>query len=78
MGEFATVIDVRTLPHTPERRTTIFNAFDNLKSGESMELINDHNPTMLFQKFTEERGNQFEWQYLEDGPETWRISISKK
>lgn len=78
MNEFATIIDVRTLPHTPERRTTIFNAFDDLKPGEKMQLINDHNPTMLYEKFTEDRVNQFEWELLEDGPETWRISIYKK
>ncbi len=70
-------IDVRTIPPR-ERHPMIFKMFDELQAGESFELINDHAPTPLYYQFLHERPDQFEWNYLEEGPETWRVAISRK
>jgi uncharacterized protein (DUF2249 family) len=70
-------IDVRTIPPR-ERHPLIFSTFDGLKQGESFELVNDHAPTPLYYQFLHERAGLFEWKYLEEGPETWRVEISRK
>lgn len=69
-------LDVRTI--TPrERHPKIFNLFDGLKPGEAFELVNDHDPKPLFYQFNAERPGQFGWDYLEQGPEVWRVRIGK-
>ena len=72
-----TQLDVRTVqPH--DRHPLIFNTFDNLKPGESFELVNDHAPIPLYYQFLHERADLFEWENLEEGPDTWRVRISRK
>ena len=66
-----------TLLHPSIKHATIFKTFDDLKPGESLELHNDHDPRPLRFKLENTRGNIFTWDYLEQGPELWRIKISK-
>jgi uncharacterized protein (DUF2249 family) len=70
-------IDVRTI-QPRDRHPLIFDTFDNLKAGESFELVNDHAPRPLYYEFLHERTDLFEWDYLEEGPETWRVRITHK
>lgn len=71
-----TQLDVRTiLPR--DRHPMIFELFDTLKVGESFELVNDHAPKPLYYQFLHERTGLFEWDYLEEGPETWRVRITR-
>jgi uncharacterized protein (DUF2249 family) len=70
-------LDVRTI-QPRDRHPLIFSTFDNLKSGESFELVNDHAPKPLHYQFMHEREGLFEWVYLEEGPETWRVRITRK
>ena len=60
------------------KHPTIFNTFDQLHEGESFTILNDHDPKPLYYQLLSERGNIFNWEYLEQGPEAWRIKISKK
>jgi uncharacterized protein (DUF2249 family) len=60
-----------------EKHPLIFNTFDSLKPGEMMQLINDHDPKPLYYTFMMERTDQFSWEYLEEGPETWKVAIRK-
>ncbi|OOM77783.1 DUF2249 domain-containing protein [Clostridium sp. BL-8] len=77
MKNITETIDVRI--YAPkDKRPAIFDTFNKLKSGETMELINDHDPRPLYDHFNVERPNEFEWEYLEQGPELWRIGIAKK
>lgn len=70
------VLDVRTI--TPrERHPRIFQLFNSLEVGEAFELINDHDPKPLYYQFQAERPGQLDWQYLEQGPETWRVRITR-
>jgi uncharacterized protein (DUF2249 family) len=59
------------------RHTKIFQLFDGLKSGEAFILINDHDPKPLYYQFLHERSAQFSWEYLEEGPENWRVRIGR-
>ena len=66
-----------TLLHPSVKHQTIFNRFDALKPGESFMLHNDHDPRPLRFQLEDLRGNVFSWEYLEQGPELFRIKITK-
>ncbi|MFO7683950.1 MAG: DUF2249 domain-containing protein [Chloroflexota bacterium] len=71
-----TVLDIR--PVSPaNRHPLIFDLFTNLVPGESFILVNDHNPKPLFYQFQAELTGQFTWEYLEQGPEAWRVRIGR-
>jgi uncharacterized protein (DUF2249 family) len=72
-----TQLDVRTI-QPRDRHPMIFNTFDALKPGESFELVNDHAPKPLYYQFLHERTDQFEWEYREQGPDVWRVKITRK
>lgn len=69
-------IDVRTI-HPRERHPLLFKTFDEMDAGQAFELVNDHDPKPLFYQFQAERPGAVEWEYLEQGPETWRVRIGK-
>ncbi|NHM29182.1 DUF2249 domain-containing protein [Neobacillus terrae] len=77
MKTFTTVVNVPDYPPR-EKPPTIFSIIDDLKSGESMKIINDHNPRPLLYQFMMERPDKFTWEYLEEGPEVWMVAIDKK
>jgi uncharacterized protein (DUF2249 family) len=69
-------IDVRTI-EPRDRHPLIFRTFDSLAVGESFELVNDHAPRPLYYQFSHERTDLFSWEYLEEGPEVWRVRITR-
>ena len=68
----ATVVelDLRQIP-VWDRHERIFQEWDALQTGQTLRIINDHDPKPLFYEFRAERGGEFEWTPLERGPETW-------
>ncbi len=70
------VLDVRDVA-LARRHPMIFGAFEALQTGASFVLVNDHDPKPLYYQFQAERPGQFAWDYLEEGPETWRVRITK-
>lgn len=60
------------------KHSTIFEYFDALDAGEGFIIDNDHDPKPLYYELLGERGNIFTWEYLEQGPEWWRVRIAKK
>ena len=66
------VIDVRQIP-PPQRHTTIFGRFDELLPGE----VSDHDPRPLHHQFDSRSPGQFQWAYLQSGPDQWRVLVSK-
>lgn len=71
-----TILDIRLLPPA-QRHPLIFDHFDNLQPGEGFILVNDHNPKPLYYQFQAELAGRFTWDYLEQGPETWRVRIGR-
>jgi uncharacterized protein (DUF2249 family) len=55
----------------------IFSAFESLLPGQSLELVNDHDPMPLHAQFEMRSPGQFSWNYLEQGPQVWRVEIGK-
>jgi uncharacterized protein (DUF2249 family) len=69
-------LDVRTQP--PARRhELIFDSYDKLAPGEGFVLVNDHDPKPLYYQLAAEHPDQFSWDYLEEGPEAWRVRIGR-
>lgn len=60
-----------------QKHPTIFARFDKLNEGESLTIHNDHDPKPLYYQLLGERGNIFTWEYLEQGPEWWKVRIRK-
>ncbi len=60
------------------KHPAIFDKFDSLSPGQNFIILNDHDPEPLYYQLLAERGNSFSWNYLENGPEFWKVEISKK
>ncbi|HXG51302.1 MAG TPA: DUF2249 domain-containing protein [candidate division Zixibacteria bacterium] len=77
MSNQTVTLDIRPVP-VREKHPTIFRTFDALGPGETLLLINDHDPRPLYYQFAAERAGEFDWSYVEQGPETWKVEIQKK
>ena len=76
MSNDGQVLDVRQ--EIPARRhELIFETYGALPPGEGFVLVNDHDPKPLYYQFAAEHSNQFEWNYLEPGPQVWRVRIGR-
>lgn len=69
-------IDVRTI-EPRLRHSTVFAAYDALDVGQTLEIVNDHDPRPLYFQLQSRAPETFTWQYLESGPQTWRIQVQK-
>jgi len=78
MSEFSGRVDIRAvLPHK-DKYPTVQKTFESLKIGEKMELVNDHEFRPIFEyKFPMDFPDQYEWKYLEEGPDIWRVAVTK-
>jgi uncharacterized protein (DUF2249 family) len=72
----ATVIDVRTLDPR-ERHPRIFGALDALSASGTLDLVVDHEPMPLKRHLEVARPGQFDWAWLERGPEIWRVQLKR-
>jgi uncharacterized protein (DUF2249 family) len=75
MNDF--VIEAQKIPGH-ERHAFIFKSFDNLAAGESLVIVNNHDPVPLLNQFRQHRPDAFVHEYLEEGPTCWRLRLTKK
>lgn len=69
-------LDIRTIP--PARKhPTIHARLDTLASGDALTLLNDHDPRPLRFELEHDRPGAFAFEYLESGPELWRVHIRR-
>ena len=75
-GPEAVLLDVR--PVAPKHRfERIMGTYDALDVGEPMELVVDHDPRCMYYTLLAERGGDtFHFEYLEEGPLTWRVRVT--
>jgi uncharacterized protein (DUF2249 family) len=74
----ATVINLDVRELIPrERHSTIFARFDALDAGETLRLVNDHDPKPLHYQLMAQRPGVFAWEPEQQGPEIWVIRIRK-
>lgn len=70
------VLDIRT--EIPKRRhELIFETFGALAPDTGYVLVNDHDPKPLYYQLSAENPGEFSWDYLEEGPEVWRVRIGR-
>ena len=71
------LLDVR--PVEPrDRFDRIMGAFEGLVPDQTLELTVDHDPKCMYYALRATRGEDaFAFEYLEDGPETWRVRVRK-
>lgn len=78
MAEGKTVtLDVRQMPPW-ERHPKIFETFDGMSAGDTLLLVNDHDPRPLQYQFMVEREGKFEWTSQEKAPREWVATIKKQ
>lgn len=70
-------IDVRTIPPF-ERHPKIFGILKTLNADESFVVISDHDPRPLHYQIETNYPDLFAWEYLEQGPEVWRVRIARE
>lgn len=69
-------IDLR--PIAPQQQhSLIFSGYEALLPGQTLELLNDHDPQPLNAQFELRVPGLFSWSYLEKGPQVWRVQIGK-
>ena len=73
-----TTLDV--IPIAPKDRfDTIMGAYARLAPNEELELLMDHEPECLYYTLLATRGDDaFAMEYLEGGPEVWRVRVRKR
>lgn len=69
-------LDVRGLP-CANRRAIIFGNFEHLAEGESLIVINDHEPVGLRGHFEDVASGCYEWEPLQRAPGAFRIRITR-
>ncbi len=69
-------LDIRTIP--PARKhPTIHARLETLASGDALTLLNDHDPRPLRFELEHDHPGAFAFEYLESGPELWRVRIRR-
>lgn len=72
-------VQLDTRPMAPLNRHALVTwTFDQLEPNMAMELLSDHDPQALHGQFTADKAGLFSWEYLESGPDVWRIAITKR
>jgi len=69
-------LDVRPL-RKPDKHPAIFQAYADLAVNSSFVLVNNHDPKHLHQEFDTDHPRSYGWMYVADGPDVWRIRITK-
>lgn len=70
-------LDVRALAPA-QRHERIFAAVGALLPGEAFVLANDHDPRPLRYQLDAEQPGEIGWEYLAEGPDVWRVLISRR
>jgi uncharacterized protein (DUF2249 family) len=69
-------LDVRSQPHG-RRHELILSTYQQLTPGDGFVLVNDHDPKPLYYQFDAQFSGQFTWDYLEQGPQVWKVRIGR-
>lgn len=76
--ESRTHLDVRPV-EPKDRFDAIMGAYEALPTGTVLELVVDHDPRCMYYTLQATRGDDsFTFEYLENGPETWRVEVTRR
>lgn len=69
-------LDLRPMPPF-ERHEKIFENWESLTPGQTLQIINDHDPKPLHYQFEAEQNGKYEWTYIKGGPKDWIVNIKR-
>lgn len=73
-----TVLDVRDI-EPKHRFEMIMGAYHALRAGDVLELTVDHDPLCMYYTLCAEQGEaSFTFEYVEKGPERWRVLVGRR
>jgi uncharacterized protein (DUF2249 family) len=73
-----TELDVRPV-EPKDRLGAILGAYEALSPGDTLELTVDHDPRCMYYTLKATRGEEaFAFGYLEEGPERWRVEVTRR
>jgi uncharacterized protein (DUF2249 family) len=70
------IFDGRSIPCSVKHGLVIQKWLD-LPVGDYFVLVNDHDPVRMHEQFSAQWPGAFDWQYLQQGPEEFRMKITK-
>ncbi|MFR0354257.1 DUF2249 domain-containing protein [Streptomyces sediminimaris] len=70
-------LDVRNVPHAL-RHATVFGALGAVPAGDAMVLVAPHDPLPLLAQIEQREPGRFAVEYLQRGPEAWRLRLSHR
>jgi uncharacterized protein (DUF2249 family) len=70
-------LDARLIPHAI-RHATIFGARGSLHTGGALDLVAPHDPLPLLAQVEQAAPGGFAVDYLERGPEAWRLRFVRQ
>ena len=70
-------LDARVVPHAI-RHATIFGALDAVPAGSGLVLVAPHDPLPLLAQIEQRSPGVFAVEYLERGPEAWRLQFVRR
>lgn len=69
-------LDLRPMPAFL-RHQKIFEVWESLEPGETLRIINDHDPKPLRYQFEAEQKGKYVWEYEQSGPVDWIVKIKR-
>ncbi|MDP7078467.1 MAG: DUF438 domain-containing protein [Candidatus Undinarchaeales archaeon] len=74
--EVTVELDLRPMPPF-QRHERIFEEWDRLEPGQTLRIINDHDPRPLHYQFEAEQKGKYAWAYDQEGPRDWIVRITR-
>ncbi|WP_255556125.1 DUF2249 domain-containing protein [Tessaracoccus palaemonis] len=69
-------LDARAIPHAI-RHAAILGVVDSVRTGSGFVLIAPHDPQPLLTQIKDRHGSGITVEYLQRGPEAWRLKLSR-
>ncbi len=60
-----------------DRFEKVLEVWNNLRSGETLKIINDHDPKPLRYQFATKYEGEFQWEYEQEGLIDWIVKIKR-
>lgn len=77
MSDKITILDVKSIPPAERHPNKILDVWNRLGAGETLQLLNDHDPKHLYAMFQKQFTDSFVWEYVQQGPIDWVVNIKK-
>jgi len=68
-------LDARTIPHAV-RHAAIHCVVDGLQPGGAFVLVAPHDPIPLLAQITDRHGDDIAVEYVQRGPEAWKLKLT--